>query len=158
MSTKWRRFEVMLPRQFNDGRDVPPERNSLAVLEIGAHSFQKYSTFKSFRPRGHRLPIWPKVAKSAMALFDQTQDRCPARTGRARPPRGSVCRHDGLSHRRLRPRRRGDSGCVDRVSAFHLLGYGFCQKLSPLQLKGGRVSMVTSPLTWHWQDRRISSS
>jgi len=25
MSTKWRRFEVMLPRQFNDGRDVPPE-------------------------------------------------------------------------------------------------------------------------------------
>ena len=37
MSTKWRRFEVMLPRQFNDGRDVPPEWLSLAVLEIGDH-------------------------------------------------------------------------------------------------------------------------
>src|SRR3989442_15304796 len=37
MSTKWRRFEVMLPRQFNDGRDVPPEWISLAVLEIGDH-------------------------------------------------------------------------------------------------------------------------
>jgi hypothetical protein len=35
MSTKWRRFEVMLPRQFNDGRDVPPEWISLAALEIG---------------------------------------------------------------------------------------------------------------------------
>jgi hypothetical protein len=37
MSTKWRRFEVMLPRQFNDGRDVPAEWISLAVLEIGDH-------------------------------------------------------------------------------------------------------------------------
>jgi hypothetical protein len=37
MSTKWRRFEVMLPRQFNDGRDVPPEWISLATLEIGDH-------------------------------------------------------------------------------------------------------------------------
>ena len=35
MSTKWRRFEVMLPRQFNDGRDVPAEWISLAALEIG---------------------------------------------------------------------------------------------------------------------------
>src|SRR6266404_1234751 len=35
MSTKWRRFEVMLPRQFNDGRDVPREWISQAVLEIG---------------------------------------------------------------------------------------------------------------------------
>src|SRR5271170_2992042 len=37
MNTKWRRFEEMLPRQFNDGRDVPPEWISLAVLEIGDH-------------------------------------------------------------------------------------------------------------------------
>jgi hypothetical protein len=37
MSKKWRRFEVMLPRQFNDGRDVPPEWLSQAVLEIGDH-------------------------------------------------------------------------------------------------------------------------
>src|SRR5437763_13371592 len=37
MNTKWRRFEVMLPRQFNDGREVPAEWISLAVLEIGDH-------------------------------------------------------------------------------------------------------------------------
>jgi hypothetical protein len=37
MSIKWRRFEVMLPRQFNDGREVPREWLSLAVLEIGDH-------------------------------------------------------------------------------------------------------------------------
>ncbi len=37
MSTKWRRFEVMLPRRFNDGREVPSEWLSLAVLEIGDH-------------------------------------------------------------------------------------------------------------------------
>ncbi|MFL5342091.1 MAG: hypothetical protein ACJ8F7_18250 [Gemmataceae bacterium] len=37
MSSKWRRFEVMLPRQFNDGREVPGEWISRAILEIGDH-------------------------------------------------------------------------------------------------------------------------
>jgi hypothetical protein len=37
MSSKWRRFEVMLPRQFNDGREVPAEWISRAILEIGDH-------------------------------------------------------------------------------------------------------------------------
>jgi hypothetical protein len=32
MSTKWRRFEVMLPRQFNDGRAVPVEWLAQAAL------------------------------------------------------------------------------------------------------------------------------
>ena len=34
MSNRWRRFEVLLPRQFNDGRDVPGEWVSLAILEV----------------------------------------------------------------------------------------------------------------------------
>ena len=34
MSSKWRRFEVMLPLQFNDGRAVPPEWIPEAALEI----------------------------------------------------------------------------------------------------------------------------
>ncbi len=34
MTNKWRRFEVLLPRQFNDGREVPAEWISEAVLEI----------------------------------------------------------------------------------------------------------------------------
>jgi hypothetical protein len=37
MSSKWRRFEVLLPLQFNDGRDVPTEWLGEAVLEIVDH-------------------------------------------------------------------------------------------------------------------------
>ena len=37
MSSRWRRFEVLLPLQFNDGRDVPPEWLADAVLEIVDH-------------------------------------------------------------------------------------------------------------------------
>lgn len=34
MSSKWRRFEVLLPLQFNDGRPVPGEWLAEAVLEV----------------------------------------------------------------------------------------------------------------------------
>ncbi len=34
MSSKWRRFEVLLPLQFNDGREIPPDWLADAVLEI----------------------------------------------------------------------------------------------------------------------------
>ena len=37
MSTKWRRFEVLLPRMFNDGREVPGEWISAAILEVVDH-------------------------------------------------------------------------------------------------------------------------
>jgi hypothetical protein len=37
MSSKWRRFEVLLPLQFNDGRDVPPDWLAQAVLEVVGH-------------------------------------------------------------------------------------------------------------------------
>ena len=37
MSSKWRRFEVLLPLQFNDGSDVPSELLAEAVLEIVDH-------------------------------------------------------------------------------------------------------------------------
>jgi hypothetical protein len=44
MSSKWRRFEVLLPLRFNDGRDVPGEWIADAVLEIvdqfGAASYE----------------------------------------------------------------------------------------------------------------------
>jgi len=44
MSSRWRRFEGMLPVQFNDGRDVPAEWLAEAVLEIvdryGAASYE----------------------------------------------------------------------------------------------------------------------
>lgn len=34
MSKKWRRFELLLPLQFNDGRDVPGEWFADALLEL----------------------------------------------------------------------------------------------------------------------------
>jgi hypothetical protein len=34
MNIKWRRYEVLLPRRFNDGREVPASLISTAVLEI----------------------------------------------------------------------------------------------------------------------------
>ena len=37
MSNKWRRFEVLLPLRFNDGREVPEEWISEAVLELVNH-------------------------------------------------------------------------------------------------------------------------
>jgi hypothetical protein len=44
MSSKWRRFEVMLRLQFNDGCSVPPEWIADAVLEVvdqfGAASYE----------------------------------------------------------------------------------------------------------------------
>ena len=44
MSSSWRRFEVLLPLRFNDGREVPPEWLAEAVLEVverfGAASYK----------------------------------------------------------------------------------------------------------------------
>jgi hypothetical protein len=37
MSSRWRRFEVLLPLRFNDGRDVPGEWTAEAVFEIVDH-------------------------------------------------------------------------------------------------------------------------
>jgi hypothetical protein len=37
MSSRWRRFEVLLPLRFNDGREVPGEWIAEAVLEIVDH-------------------------------------------------------------------------------------------------------------------------
>ncbi len=44
MTSRWRRFEVLLPLRFNDGREVPDEWLADAVLEIvdyfGAASYE----------------------------------------------------------------------------------------------------------------------
>ena len=37
MASKWRRFEVLLPLQFNDGREIPPDWLAEAVLEVVGH-------------------------------------------------------------------------------------------------------------------------
>lgn len=37
MSSRYRRFEVLLPLQFNDGREIPTEWLAEAVLEVVDH-------------------------------------------------------------------------------------------------------------------------
>ncbi len=37
MNSKLRRFEILLPLQFNDGREIPPDWLAEAVLEIVEH-------------------------------------------------------------------------------------------------------------------------
>ncbi len=37
MSRKLRRFEILLPLQFNDGREIPPDWLAEAILEIVEH-------------------------------------------------------------------------------------------------------------------------
>ena len=50
MSSNWRRFEVLLPLQFNDGRIVPDEWLADAVLEIVDHfGAASYETQKGRR-------------------------------------------------------------------------------------------------------------
>lgn len=56
MSSNWRRFEVLLPLQFNDGRDVPPAWLAEAVLEIvdrfGAASYETQNVEGHWRHGG----------------------------------------------------------------------------------------------------------
>jgi hypothetical protein len=56
MSSSLRRFEVLLPLRFNDGRDVPPEWIAEAVLEIvdrfGAASYETQKVEGHWRHEG----------------------------------------------------------------------------------------------------------
>jgi len=56
MSNKWRRFEVLLPLQFNDGSDLPGQLLAEAVLEIVDH-FGAVS-YETQRVEGHWRPRW----------------------------------------------------------------------------------------------------
>jgi hypothetical protein len=56
MTSKWRRYEVLLPIQFNDGREVPPEWLAEAVLEVvdyfGAASYETQKVEGHWRHSG----------------------------------------------------------------------------------------------------------
>ena len=51
MSSRWRRFEVLLPLRFNDGRDIPGEWIAEAVLDIVAHFGA--ASYETQRVEGH---------------------------------------------------------------------------------------------------------
>jgi hypothetical protein len=56
MSSKWRRYEVLLPLQFNDGQAVPSDWLAEAVLEIvdhfGAASYETQKVEGHWRHEG----------------------------------------------------------------------------------------------------------
>ena len=56
MSNKLRRFEILLPLQFNDGHEVPPEWLAEAVLEMvvnfGAASYETQKVEGHWRHQG----------------------------------------------------------------------------------------------------------
>lgn len=51
MSSTWRRYEVLLPLQFNDGREIPGEWLANAVLEIYDHFGA--ASYETQRVEGH---------------------------------------------------------------------------------------------------------
>jgi hypothetical protein len=56
MNSRWRRFEILLPLQFNDGREVPSEWLAEAVLEVvdhfGAASYETQKVEGHWRTSG----------------------------------------------------------------------------------------------------------
>jgi hypothetical protein len=51
MSSRWRRFEILLPLHFNDGREIPKEWLADAVLEIVDHF--DAASYETQRVDGH---------------------------------------------------------------------------------------------------------
>jgi len=77
MSSNWRRFEVLLPLQFNDGRDVPPEWLAEAVLEIvehfGAASYETQKLEGHWRQGG--VMYRDNLVRLVVDVPDTTQSR-----------------------------------------------------------------------------------
>jgi hypothetical protein len=77
MSSKWRRFEVLLPLRFNDGRTIPAEWIAEAVLEIvdefGAASYETQKVEGHWR---HGAVIYrDDLVRIVVDLPDTTKNR-----------------------------------------------------------------------------------
>jgi|SRR6185295_9248557 len=77
MSSNWRRFEVLLPLQFNDGREVPPEWLAGAVLEIvdyfGAESYETQKVERHWRYGG--VLLRHDLVKIVVDVSDTAENR-----------------------------------------------------------------------------------
>jgi len=77
MSSRWRRYEVLLPLQFNDGREVPPEWLAEAVLEIvehfGAGSYETQRIEGHWRQGG--VTYRDTLVRMVVDAPDSTQER-----------------------------------------------------------------------------------
>lgn len=77
MSSSWRRFEVLLPLQFNDGRDVPPEWLAEAVLEIVEHFGA--ASYETQKLEGHWRQGGVMYRDSLVRLVVDVPDTAPSR-------------------------------------------------------------------------------
>ena len=77
MSSSWRRFEVLLPLQFNDGRDVPPEWLAEAVLEIVEHFGA--ASYETQKLEGHWRQGSVMYRDSLVRLVVDVPDTAPSR-------------------------------------------------------------------------------
>ena len=77
MSSRWRRYELLLPLQFNDGREVPSEWLAEAVLEIVEHfGAASYETQKVEVHWRHGSVVYrDDLAKVVVDLPDSTTNR-----------------------------------------------------------------------------------
>lgn len=77
MNNKWRRFEVLLPLRFNDGREVPPEWIAEAVLEIvdyfGAASYETQKVEGHWRQGG--ILYRDDLVRVVVDVLDNTANR-----------------------------------------------------------------------------------
>jgi hypothetical protein len=86
MSSSWRRFEVLLPLQFNDGREVSPEWLADAVLEIvdrfGAASYETQRVEGHWRQGG--VTYRDNLVRIVVDLPDSDENRGWMRDFKAR--------------------------------------------------------------------------
>lgn len=77
MSNKWRRFEVLLPLQFNDGQPVPAEWIIEVVLEIyeqfGAVSYETQKVEGHWRQAG--VHYQDELVRLVVDLPDKAKNR-----------------------------------------------------------------------------------
>ena len=77
MSNKWRRFELLLPLRFNDGREVPAEWIAEAVLEIvdhfGAASYETQKVEGHWRQGG--ILYRDDLVRVVVDVFDNIRNR-----------------------------------------------------------------------------------
>lgn len=77
MSSRYRRFEVLLPLQFNDGREIPTEWLAEAVLEVVDHfGAASYETQKLEGHWRHGGVIYrDNLVKLVVDVSDATSNR-----------------------------------------------------------------------------------
>jgi hypothetical protein len=86
MSNKWRRYEVLLPLRFNDGREVPESWLADAVFEIvdmfGAASYETQKVEGHWRHGG--TPYRDELARLVVDIPDTEENRASMQSYKAR--------------------------------------------------------------------------